>query len=148
MRKNVCVSLLALSFIVSMAAGAAPASARSVDALRAQIPFDFHIGDTLVPAGRYTVRSLNADESALRISDGRHGASVNTNATQGAVSGRGSARLVFRKYGDQYFLAAVWGPDNTGRSLNASKAERNMRKETQSARGGMADAETVIVALH
>jgi hypothetical protein len=148
MRKNVCVSLLALSFIVSLAAGAAPASAGSVDAMRAQIPFDFHIGDTLVPAGRYTVRALNDGETTLRLSDGRHGASINTNAAQGAVNAERQARLVFRKYGDQYFLAAVWGADNTGRSLPASKTERSLRKETQSARGGMADAETVIVALH
>jgi hypothetical protein len=46
MRKRVCVGLLALSFIASLAAGAAPASARSLDSMRAQIQFDFHIEET------------------------------------------------------------------------------------------------------
>jgi hypothetical protein len=147
MRKHVCLSLLALSFLVSMAAGA-PASAKSVDAMRAQIPFDFHVGDELVPAGDYTVRSLNDDESMLRITDGKHGAAVNTNWAQGRTGGESRARLVFNKYGDQYFLAAVWGADSTGRKLPASKRERSLRKEIQAARGGTADAETVIVALH
>jgi hypothetical protein len=147
MRKRVCVSLLALSFLVSLAAGA-PASAKSANAMRAQIPFDFHVGDRLVPAGEYTVRSLNDDESLLRISDGRHGASVNTNWARGRGNGEARARLVFNKYGDQYFLAAVCGADDNVRKLNASKRERSLRKEIQAARGGMADAETVIVALH
>jgi hypothetical protein len=89
MRKRFCVSLLALSFLVSLAAGA-PASAKSVNAMKAQIPFDFHVGNQLVPAGEYTVRSLNDDESVLRISDGRYGASVNTNWAQGR--GNGEAR--------------------------------------------------------
>ena len=147
MRKHVCVSLLALSLLVSLAAGA-PASARSVGAMRAQVPFDFHIGNTLVPAGKYTVRSLSGDETTLRIDDGRHGANINTNWSQDSGSDKGRARLVFNKYGDQYFLAAVMGSDNTGRRLPTSKRERSLRKELQAARGGLADAETVIVALH
>ena len=143
MRKRVCMSLLALSYLVSMAAGA-PASAKSVDAMKAQVPFDFHVGNTVVPAGEYTIRTLNADEAALRISDGRHSASINTNTAQGRAGG---ARLVFRRYGDQYFLAAVWGAGEAGRALPVSKRERSLRKELRAARGGMDDAETVVLAL-
>lgn len=147
MRKRVCVSLLALSFLASMAA-AAPASAGSAGAMKAHIPFDFHVGDRLVPAGEYIVRSLGDGGTTLFLSDGRHGAVVNTNPAQGRTNGEGRARLVFRRHGDQYFLAAVWGSDNTGRKLRASKRERSLRKEIRAARGGAADAETVIVALH
>jgi len=45
MRKRVCVSLVALSFLVSLTA-VAPASAKSVNAMRAQIPSDSHVGNT------------------------------------------------------------------------------------------------------
>ena len=145
MRKRVCISLMALSFLVSMAAGA-PASAKSVNAMKAQIPFDFHVGDTLIPAGAYTVRSVNDDETMLRISDGKHGAAVNVNSAQ-ERAGKGS-RLVFRKYGDQYFLAAIWSGDSSGRALSASKRERSLRKELTAAQRSMGDAETVIVTLH
>ena len=144
MRNRMCVGALALSFLMTLAA--LPAAAKSVDGMRAQVPFDFHIGDTLVPAGQYTVRALNADESLLRLSDGRHGASINTNTTQGAVNAKGQARLVFRKYGDQYFLAAVWGADSAGRTLAETKRERNLRKELRAARGG-AVAEMEIVTI-
>jgi len=145
MRKRFCVSLLALSFLVSMAAGA-PASAKSVNAMKAQIPFDFHVGNTLVPAGEYTVRALTDDESALRIGNLRHSVALNTVSAQERDSK--GARLIFRKYGDQYFLAAVWGGDRTGRTIPASKRERSLRKELMAARGGVADAETVVVTLY
>ena len=36
-----------------------------------------------------------------------------------------SARLVFHRYGERYFLAEVWnGVDNTGRQLRQSQEER------------------------
>ena len=57
MRTRMCVSALALGFLVSLAA--LPAAAKSVDGMRAQVPFDFHVGDRLVRAGAYTRRALN-----------------------------------------------------------------------------------------
>jgi hypothetical protein len=144
MRKRICVSLMALSFLVSMASASPAAYAKSIDGMRAQIPFDFHVGDSAVSAGEYTVQSLTADESALRISNGRESAAVMTNSTSKMGDG-GHARLVFRRYGDQYFLAAVWGADNNGRSLSESKRERSLRKELRAARGYTAEAEIVTI---
>ena len=143
MKNRICVSLLALSFLVSMATAAAPASAKSVDGTKAQVPFDFYIGDRLAPAGAYAVRSLNDDESALRISNGRQGASVLTN--NASEMGKPRPRLVFHKYGDQYFLVAVWGADNMGRTLRESKRERNLRKEIETARGHSSEMEIVTI---
>ena len=142
MRKRICVSLLALSFLVSMAS-AAPASAKSVDGTKAQVPFDFYIGDRLAPAGEYAVASLNDDESALRICNGRQGNTVLTNTA--SEMGQRRPRLVFHKYGDQYFLAAVWGADNMGRMLRETKRERSLRKEIRSARGHASEMEVVTI---
>ena len=133
MRKRICVSLLTLSFLVS-AATAAPAYAKSVDGTKAQVPFDFYVGDREAPAGVYTVQSLTDDEAALRVCNGRQGNTVLTSAA--SERGEGRARLVFHKYGDQYFLAAVWGADGMGRRLQETKRERNLRKETTAARDG------------
>ena len=44
MRKRVCISLLALSYLISMAAGA-HASAKSLDNMRAQMQLNFNVGD-------------------------------------------------------------------------------------------------------
>jgi hypothetical protein len=142
MRKLICVSLLTLSFLVSMAS-AAPAYARSVNGVMTQIPFDFYVGDRLAPAGKYTVTSLNDDESALRICNGRQGNTVLTNSA--SEMGQGRSRLVFHKYGDQYFLRAVWGADNMGRRLRETKRERSLRKEILTARGHASEIEVVTI---
>ena len=142
MKNRICVSLLALSVLVSIAT-AAPTSAKSVDGTKAQVPFDFYIGDRLAPAGEYSVRSLNDDESALRISNGRQGASVLTNSA--SETGKRRPRLVFHKYGNQYFLRAVWGTDNMGRTLRETKRERNLRKEIETARGHASETEIVAI---
>jgi hypothetical protein len=144
MRKHVCVGALALSFLVSLAA--LPAAAKSVDGMRAQVPFDFHVGQRLVRAGDYTVKSISADEQLLRISGDNGSAATTTNSGTERGNGEGRARLVFHKYGEQYFLAAIWGADSTGRTLSESKRERNLRKELTAARGaGSAAMEIVTI---
>ena len=146
MRNRMCVSALALSFLVSLAA--LPAAAKSVDGMRAQVPFDFHVGDRLVRAGACTVDSLTADEQVLRIRGGKEITTAITIYGSDRGNGKGRTRLVFHKYGDQYFLAAVWGSDSTGRTLSESKRERNLRKELRAARrGGAAAAEVEVVTI-
>jgi hypothetical protein len=143
MKKHMCIGALALSVLVSLAT--LPAAAKSVNGMRAQIPFDFHVGDRLVSAGDYTVKALTNDEMVLRISGGREAVNTTTSSGRDKGNGEGRARLVFHKYGDQYFLAAIWGSDSDGRTLTESKRERNLRKELRVARGGMAEAEIVTI---
>ena len=145
MRKRMCVGALALSFLVTLAA--LPAAAKSVDGMRAQVPFDFHVGNKLVRAGNYTVDSMTADELLIRISNGKDVASTTTNSTRERGNGESRPRLVFHKYGDQYFLSAVWGADSTGRTLSESKRERNLRKELRAARGAAAEPEVVTIDM-
>jgi hypothetical protein len=139
-----CVGALALSFLMSLAT--LPAAAKSVNGMRAQIPFDFHVGERLIPAGAYTVKSLTADEQVLRIIGDKGSAATMTNSGTKKGTGKGRARLVFHKYGEQYFLAAVWGADSNGRTLSETKRERNLRKELRAARGGAA-AEMEVVTI-
>lgn len=141
MRKNMCLGALALSFLVSLAT--LPAAAKSVDNMRAQVPFDFHVGESLVRAGAYTIKSMTADEQVLRINGEKASAATITNSD--TEKGKGRARLIFHKYGDQYFLSAVWGSDSTGRTLSESKRERNLRKELSAARAAAAEVEIVTI---
>lgn len=142
MRKSMCVGALALSFLVSLAS--LPAAAKSVDGMRAQVPFDFQVGDRLVRAGAYTIRAFGADEQVLRVTSDKGSAVTTTNYATERGNGEGRARLVFHKYGDQYFLVAIWGADSTGRTLAESKRERNLRKELLAARGGTAPEMEVV----
>lgn len=145
MRKQLCIGVLATSFLVSMLAGAT-ASAKSVNNVRAQIPFDFYVGGKLVGAGDCRIDAVTADEATLRISGDGGSAIVNTMSKQAKQGSEPRPRLVFHKYGDQYFLAAVWSDDSTGRLLLESKRERNLRKELVAARGGAEAMEVVTVA--
>ena len=144
MKKRICFSVLALTLLASVGA-AMSASARSGSRATAQIPFDFHVGDREVPAGVYTVERANDDGSLLRIVslDARRNVFVTTYQAD-SDGGRGS-RLVFRKYGERYFLASVWdGTD--GRSLPQSGTERGMRKTLRASLGEGSEAQTVTVA--
>src|ERR1700682_5628489 len=78
--------------------------AQTVD-LRANVPFDFRMGKTLMPAGEYvihhsagvlSVRAQSGCTAALHITllESRHRA-----------SSKGS--LVFNRYGDSYFLSKI-----------------------------------------
>lgn len=145
MRKSMCVGALALSLLVSTLA-ALPTAAKSVDGMRARVPFDFHIGNRLVRAGNYVVSSMTADEQLIQLSSGKQVAAVTTNSDKESSNGEGRARLVFHRYGDQYFLTAVWGSDGNGRTLPESKRERNLRKELRAARSGI-DAEMATVTI-
>src|SRR5947209_4196000 len=147
MRKHVSTSLLALSLLVSMLAAAAPASAKSGNDLRAQVPFDFYVGDRLISAGDCRVTSVNSDDSGLRIdaNGGRQSAVTMTHMASGSVNKKANPRLVFHKYGDQYFLAAVWGAEQDGRELRESKRERNLRKEMRVAQQAGAGVEVVTI---
>ena len=143
MRKSMCVSALALCFLVSLAS--LPVTAKSVDGMRAQIPFDFHVGDHLVRAGDYTINSFGTGEQVLRLSGDKGSAATTSNYATERGRGEGRARLVFHKYGDQYFLAAVWGSDSTGRTLSKSKRERNLRKEIRTTASAVARMEVVTI---
>jgi hypothetical protein len=145
MRKSACVSLLALSLLVS-ALAVSPASAKSSAGQRAQVPFDYYVGDKLISAGDCAVTAVNADGSALRISSTQSGESaiVLTDTKLAKPGSKKSSRLVFHKYGDQYFLAAVWGADEMGRTLPESGRERSLRRERQVA--GNARMEVITIA--
>jgi hypothetical protein len=42
-----------------------------------------------------------------------------------------NAKLIFHKYGDQYFLSQIWTPGgNTGRELLTQAQERQLAKDT------------------
>jgi hypothetical protein len=101
--------------------------------LTAQVPFDFVVGSRVLPAGEYTVNSFTPDGSILMIRNAEIGASATrlTNSVQ-AKPNKSHSRLVFRRYGQTYFLAEVWrAGDGEGRQLLQSKKERTMKRELE-----------------
>jgi len=108
--------------------------------MRASIPFAFSVQDQLLPAGDYLIHS-GKTERAIRIvsADGKHTAVVNT-VINSANSRSVNSRLVFQKYGNEYFLAEVWcRDDDFGRNPIAEK-----RQKTLAQIGGPAKTDIVL----
>lgn len=99
------------------------------------IPFEFSVGNKNLPAGEYTVRCINAGSDLkvlqLRSKDGQAVAMVRTNSVIG--KSQEHARLIFNRYGDDYFFAQAWLPaDNTGMQAPRSRSERRIARELAS----------------
>jgi len=118
-------SLLSLSVMLAVVA----VSATPTGSIKAHIPFDFSVGNKTLPAGAYTVAPLTTPGALLiRHEDGRTAAMVITSGMP-AQQEQGQTKLVFHRYGDQYFLAQVWtAGDSDGRELRQSRTERELVK--------------------
>jgi hypothetical protein len=119
---KICASKCLAGFAFALlTAGAALAQS---DALQAKIPFDFIVGDKHMEAGVYAFRITNASVLMLRSEDGR---SIQTAFTFGTLPGEpDKGKLVFTRYGDEYFLTRAYWPGYEGRELPRSNREREL----------------------
>ena len=92
--------------------------------LTADIPFDFVVGDKQLHSGEYNVKQTHPGVMLIQSKDARSSAMVLTTAAEaGKMSDVG--KLVFNRYGDQYFLSKIWASDS-GRQLPKSRLEREV----------------------
>ena len=113
-------------------AGLSNANAQSTVELKANIPFAFSVGNKTMPAGEYSVRCTNPNSDMkvlqIRSSDGPESALVMTSSVIGKR--QDDAKLVFYRYGDQYFFAQAWLPsDSIGMQAPKSRSEKQMARE-------------------
>ena len=148
MRKQVLKGLSMFIGIMTIAMVTAVVTAHGQsNTVRANVPFEFVVGATTLPAGEYTVGSLTSDTLKIASMDAKEVALRLTRTTDGKTD---HAKLVFHRYGDRYFLAEVWSSYNEGRELYISKEERGLQKEaSRIASGKPANRafETVEVAI-
>ena len=136
MSNQIVKNLSMLTLVVGLALAAAVVSANGQATsilVTADIPFDFIVADKTLPSGRYTVRAATSDGQGLKISS-RDGKASVIRLSNSAVetSKKRNARMVFHRYGQQYFLAEVWSGDDYGRQLLQCKKERYLRHELAS----------------
>ena len=100
-----------------------PLSAQVATTYRADVPFEFTVGDATLPAGQYDIQPSSGWLVLLR------GANASLYFGTALKSGYGSSpqqsELVFNHYGDRYFLSAVKTTTAT-REAPASKQEREL----------------------
>ena len=129
MKKQILSIVATLTLIIPISIiGFAGLSGR----VSANIPFDFMVSGKEFKGGRYTVSRLSASNTSdtliIRSADNSEAANFNVNSVSG--KGDSQARLVFRRYGAQYFLAQIFdGQSTEGYGLLKSKAEREVAKK-------------------
>ena len=102
-----------LSFVVVLTAMATVASAGSALVLRGEVPFDFYVGDQMLPAGEYhfemgRVGDATTSSITVRTKDGKVAAFVTTRP--GARQGMTPSQLSFSSHNGQFYLSSVECP--------------------------------------
>ncbi len=109
-------SLIAVSLLFA-ATTAVFAQMENRPLMKVDIPFSFAADNHTLPAGEYYVLSVTP-ERAIRLTstDGKHTLTVN-DLPNYTGSPSPNSRLVFHRYGDEYFLVQVWTKgDNVARN--------------------------------
>ena len=146
LKKQILSIVATLTLIIPMAIiGFAGLSGR----VKADIPFDFMVGNKEFKAGRYTVDRLSTNNTAgtliIRSADNNAAANFNVNSVTG--KGDPQASLVFRRYGNQYFLAQIFdGQSREGFGLMKSKTEREVAKKHETITQNVVEPQFVTVA--
>lgn len=137
MRKQLFGTLATLSLLLTLTIVSVQAQSRN--RITAHVPFAFQIGDKTLPAGDYSVKRLSQNALLVESADGEQSAVAQSpRSVESNVNAKPSTeKLVFRQYGDQYFLAQVWMTrSNTGRAINMTDAERKAAGELKLAQNG------------
>ena len=145
MKKQVLGMLVAIG-IAALAAPASSFAQVAADEAVLRAPFPFVAGDSVLPAGTYTVRADSSDPAVLWITsaDGRTAVVVDTNWGNGDENDGSKALFRFRKYGQSYLLSRIAMPGEDAREIPLSKGqvERDLvkmataRYEAQHGRNG------------
>jgi hypothetical protein len=144
--RNTILKNLAVAGVVLMLA-AASIQAQTPTKIQVQIPFDFAAGTSQFKAGAYVVKRISDRTLALRTVDGKKTALLNAPLSLHETNSNTGERIVFNKYGDQYFLAQVWLQADEGRQLLKSPAEIKVGRELRLEKN-YAGPERVAIALH
>lgn len=101
--------------------------------VKADIPFNFVVGNQVLPAGEYLVTPQGSGNQAIliRSTDSKNAAMIITSRCGSANPSR-DTKLVFHTAGGRYFLWQVWAQGYVqGRELPKSSAEMEMANNHQ-----------------
>ena len=164
--KSLAVSSGADIFMLNISAAemlAANSSAKTTTdkSITVTIPFGFSVQERVLPAGTYVMRQLRDEPDApggdpndglyqIQCED-RHGPMTSMQTTSlGAYNQMNDrTKLVFNKYGDQYFLSQIWATgEPQGHAVLKSHKERELIKKGGLLARGERVEELTVPALH
>src|SRR5215469_4317956 len=76
--------------------------------MKVNVPFSFDVEGHYLPAGKYEIFTVTPEREIRLVSaDGKQSAIVDTLPNYASTPSANS-RVVFHRYGDEYFLAQIW----------------------------------------
>ena len=128
--KRQALSLISLLSLLSLLLVAGSAVAQSLN-VRANVPFSFSVDNKTLPAGTYAIRRAGFGDDKMLILQRREGGGsmiMGTNAAE-TLKPADQTKLVFHKYGTQYFLSEIWVEGNQrGNCLPKSAHEKELAR--------------------
>ena len=121
---------LAVSILLGLFLLAAAAPGQAQQPLRVKIPFDFVADKTELPAGDYVVKPSGLASPAWiiqRVDDPKGTLATTMTHSVEANNRKSETCLVFRAYGDRYFLSEMWVA-GSGRQLYPSHMQKELAK--------------------
>ena len=116
--------LRSILFVLAVILLATTARAQQ-NAVKADVPFDFTVGDRAYPAGEYTLKSTSYDAGIIRLDNTQEAIAgfVSSNPCANGAPSK-ETKLVFHRIGGRYFLYRVWTAGNlTGHEFPKGRAE-------------------------
>jgi hypothetical protein len=91
----------------------------------ANVPFEFRMGKTLMPAGKYTVTDSGGVVTVREESGRKSAVQISLPTERSSVNSQPS--LEFNRYGSDYFLSTIWTQGSKeGRALPKSQFEKEL----------------------
>jgi hypothetical protein len=138
--KTLKTMILSVGAVALLGASGLYAQARAT----ADIPFDFTVQNTTLPAGQYTVSAASASHDLMSIENAETHKKILVlapSSDSGYRTTQSKNTVLFHKVGDRYFLSAVKTDAVSGRV-----APSNMERELASA-GNQPVAAVIVAAL-
>jgi hypothetical protein len=124
MNRTTAIALLALATLMTAGSAGAQSAVLKID-----VPFNFTVSGTSVPAGSYTFGPDSMDPNVLVIEDRATMVRARAFAQRGSIGPGREDGLIFHQYGGKYFLSEVhFGFASNGIFLPVTRLERQARK--------------------
>jgi hypothetical protein len=121
--------IVAIALFVGATLMTAGSAAAESNALEVNVPFNFTVNNTYLPAGNYTIGLDRMFPDMLVIRDHKRSVKINDFGLRGTTDPGRPYMLIFHGYGGQYFLSEVhFESASNGILLPATKSERQARK--------------------
>ena len=151
MKKQAFRTITMLSFLLVLGTVTVNAQRLSDNSIAVNIPFDFAFGETKLSAGNYSLRRIalpsSYDRLVIQSVDGRGDSHIGMTRPNRTSNVQKQSKLVFNRYGDQYFLSQVWiAGSDTGRDLFQSRNERSLAKELKLAKSKSEHQKVTLIA--